>query len=62
MATRVPSLLERLRGNRPAQTPKPVGQARRVAYPVRVGGRRLILRAIPPENKPTEAAKDIDLP
>ena len=61
-AVRAPSLLERLRGNRPTEKPKPVGQARRVAYPVRVGGRRLILRAMPPENKPPEEAKDADLP
>ncbi len=61
-AARAPSLLERLRGNRPTEKPKPVGQARRVAYPVRVGGRRLILRAMPPENKPPEEAKDADLP
>jgi Amt family ammonium transporter len=61
-AARGPNLLDRLRGNRPVEKPKPVGQARRVAYPVRVGGRRLILRAMPPENKPAEAAKDADQP
>ena len=61
-AARGPNLLDRLRGNRPVEKPKPVGQARRVAYPVRVGGRRLILRAMPPENKPAEEAKDADQP
>lgn len=59
---RAPNLLERLRGSRPVEKPKPIGQARRVAYPVRVGGRRLILRAMPPENKPPEEAKDADQP
>ena len=61
-AIRAPNLLERLRGNRPVEKPKPVGQARRVAYPVRVGGRRLILRAMPTESKPPEDAKDADAP
>ncbi len=51
-----PSLLERLRRGRSAP-PQPAGQARRVAYPVRVGGRRIILRAIPPETPPSETAE-----
>ncbi|MEO6060441.1 MAG: hypothetical protein ABIQ99_00715 [Thermoflexales bacterium] len=61
-AVRAPNLLERLRGSRPAEKPKPVGQARRVAYPVRVGGRRLVLRAMPPENQPPEEEKNTDQP
>jgi len=49
-----PTLLERLRLSRQAR-PKPAGQARRVAYPVRVGGRRVVMRAIPRDEEPPKA-------